>query len=301
MLIFSKFKKPFIFIFAIFVVISVASSSQAQSSGSTDALLQQIYQVLQKIDANVFTLSKNFATYMTNWTQPDTSVEPIKNLSAYTTAIGNNLLVQRGLDKDGKGVEIQTQLLNELFSGVTSKEIPSVNNLTYTTLLKLPYSLPGTQQPANTDPAFGFVKNAAGLSIIHYPPWTYKFQNKNVTDQSIYAANYNTLMAIETFDAYVLSGYYVDYLNKTPPDQLELFKQANNKTWTDQLNSQPIGYVLRQMLLYESQSFVLMSQLLQTSKQMVAAQAMTNTLLILNNQSNEKKLFQKAAGVPITP
>ena len=249
-------------------------------------------------------LITNFTTYVIQWVSNDTSTEPLTTLSNYTQTLGNNISLQNGLDSDGKGAAVQTQLLNDLFANVNPKDITNVNDLTYTTLLKLPFRISSTPSETAVDSAYTFIKNASGLNISHFPPVTYKFINKTITDQLIYTNYYNTIMAIESFNAYILSGFYIDYLmNQTPltQQQLALFTQAKDPAWLTQIASQYIGYVLRQILLYESQTFVILTELLQTTKQMVAAQAMNNTLLILNNQANEKKLFQKAAQIPVTP
>lgn len=298
-------KKCFILIIAVLSVsIFTSANIQAQSGDTTEILLQQILTVLQNMDKNITTLITNFSTYVVQWTTADTSEQPMTSVSAYSQTLGNNISVQNGLDKDGKGATIQTQLLNNLFYGADSKSLLNINELTYTSLLKLPYKIETPEK--NSDPAFGFIKNAAGLNISHIPPWSYKFLDKtrNTTDPMVYADYYNTMMSIESFNAYILSGFYVDYLmNATPltQQQLALVNQANDKNWFTQMSSQYIGYVLRQILLYESQAFVVLTELLQTNKQLLAAQVMNNTLLILNNQANEKKLFQKAAGIPVTP
>ncbi len=57
-----------------------------------------------------------------------------------------------------------------------------------------------------------------------------------------------------------------------------------------------ISHILREILLYTSQDLVVQSQLLKVQKQQLAAQAMTNTLLILGNQFNENTLLDKATG-----
>jgi hypothetical protein len=61
--------------------------------------------------------------------------------------------------------------------------------------------------------------------------------------------------------------------------------------------SEKIGYVLRQILLYQSQTFVLMTQIVQLQKQMVSAQVMTNATLVAVNQVNERVLAADAQGV----
>ncbi len=308
---FNSIKKIIILAVTLFSISAFYSTNiNAQESGgggsSTDQLLAKIYAVLQQIDKNVTTIGTSLVEYILNWTNPDTSDEPKNSVSAYTQTLGNNIQVQNGLDKDQAGVGIQKELLNDLFLGVTN--LPTVNNLTFISLLKIPYSLPGAkpatkQNPPN--PAYAFVKNAAGLNMTHFPPWGGKLNaNKPVSDQQSYADYYSIVMSIESYDAYLLSEFYIDYfVNKTPltQQQVTMINQSTQTDWFKQLASQPLGYVLRQILLYESQVFVVLTELLQTNKKMLAAQAMNNTLLILSNGMNEKILFQKSANLPITP
>ena len=58
-----------------------------------------------------------------------------------------------------------------------------------------------------------------------------------------------------------------------------------------------LGWVLRQILLFSSQTYVLMDQLLQTQKQMLATLAMTNTLLVANSNYQASILSNKAQGI----
>jgi hypothetical protein len=46
--------------------------------------------------------------------------------------------------------------------------------------------------------------------------------------------------------------------------------------------------------MYNSQTYLMLSQLLQTEKQMLALQAMANSLAVVNGSSNESFMVQKA-------
>ena len=55
--------------------------------------------------------------------------------------------------------------------------------------------------------------------------------------------------------------------------------------------------MIRQILLFESQNFVLMSQLVKIEKQQLQAQTMTNALLIATGFTNERLMASAAQGI----
>jgi hypothetical protein len=76
-----------------------------------------------------------------------------------------------------------------------------------------------------------------------------------------------------------------------------LVTQAGNATWLKNIAAEEIGIVLREILVFQSQSYVLLTQLVQTQKQLLTATVMSNTLMIQNNRQNEAYLAAKAQGV----
>jgi len=117
------------------------------------------------------------------------------------------------------------------------------------------------------------------------------------TDIKNYQNYFNTVNAIQSFNGYVLSGLYAESKggNQFNTTQLALLQQTSQPSWLNQIASQELGKVLRQMLLFQSQTYVLISQLIQTQKQLLIATTMTNSLLIANNQLNETVLYSRAA------
>jgi hypothetical protein len=113
---------------------------------------------------------------------------------------------------------------------------------------------------------------------------------------------YNTVMAAESFNGYVLANQYAESQtnNGLSQAQLSLVTQASSSDWIANVASEQMGMVFRQLLMFESQLYVLMTQMLQTQKQLLIAQAMTNALLIATNQMNEGILASKAQGQPIS-
>lgn len=198
---------------------------------------------------------------------------------------------------------LQPQLLQDLFQKATTATLPNANDLSYQTLLGMPYFAqdprnPPGQKPPPNDPPYNYIKNASGISISHVMPSRNTFIGPD-QDQTKYESFYNTLMSVESFNAYVMSGLYVDYLNggKLTEIQNTLISQASNSDWFSQVAAERIGVVLRQILMYISQSFVLQTQMIQLQKQALTAQIMTNTLLIANASNAEQTLLQKASGI----
>ena len=125
------------------------------------------------------------------------------------------------------------------------------------------------------------------------PNWRGTEENKQK-----YLSYYSSISAIQTFNGYLLSQLYADYVNgrQYTQQQTALIQQASSSDWFTHVASESIGVVLRKILMYNSQLYVLMTELVQTQKQLLSAQAMTNTLLIIGNQFTENQLISKATG-----
>ena len=310
----NQLKKIAILTIALIVITLFSLTNLHAESSKTDELLQKILDVLTNVDTNVATINGNVkkmveeyvVPYIEAWMKEDSYTELKTTLMPYTQTLGNTIAEETATDKDKRGEGNQTNLLNDLFSGVTTADLPKntiLSNLTYQSFLNLNYALPTkkTPNPLAGDPKYDYIKNAAGLNIQHFPSGSYRFEpTKIVNAKQRYTDYYNTIMAIESFDAYLLSNHYIDATQGTPLTTLQaaMVEQAGKEDWFKQVASQAIGAVLRQILLYDSQSFVVLTEILRTSKQMLAAQAMANTLLIVNNQENERSMLKAAQGLP---
>jgi len=176
----------------------------------------------------------------------------------------------------------------------------NVNSLTYQNLVIPGFVYSGSLAKGDPDYAYNYVLNAAGITIPHlYPQTAWRGQPY---DQAKYKVFYNTVTSIQTFNAYVLGRLYAEYLTSqsgTGYTQLQnkLIQDASSTNWfTDVSTNESIGTVIRQILMFESQLFVIFTQMLDTQRQMVTAQTMTNTLLMLQNQGNEDLLLKNARG-----
>ena len=170
--------------------------------------------------------------------------------------------------------------------------IPTINSLSYSSFLGYP---PVDPNIASIDPNI-YLQAALGAFFNHAVPtstWSGKPR-----DYSAYSAYYRTVMAAETFNAYILSGFMAETQNGNQIQTLQtnLTNQATGSAWLAQIATEELGKVIRQILLFESQNYVLMTQLLKVEKQQLQAQAMTNSLLIATGFTNERLMASSAQG-----
>ena len=170
--------------------------------------------------------------------------------------------------------------------------LPWVNDVVYPTMLGY---APVTAGGVNTAP-YSYVLNASGMNIKHLIPGQ-NWQGKS-DDQAKYSTFFATITSIETFNGYILKKL----AGEAPLSQQQqsLIKQASNSDWIAEIGSEKLGLVLRQLLLFSSQSYVLLAQMVQAQREILTATTMQNTLLILNNQPSEAVMVAKAQGISPT-
>ena len=266
----------------------------AKADGTSDVYLQ----VIAKYTYDTATAAYYIEQYtygalaiLNNWILPD-KTDTTANLQSSFTGVTNAALQNATTQQN-----LQTQLAQDYLG---SADLPFLNDMTYQTLLGQLYLKPDPRIQAGqtVNPAYNYIKNAAGLNIYHRPPSSnWKGNPKDIEN---YQNFYATILSIQSYSAFLLSQQYADYANggQLSKQQTTLMQQASNSDWFTQVASESIGVVLRQILMYNSQSYVLLTQLLQTQKQALAAQAMTNTLIVLGNQFNEVQLLNKATSSP---
>jgi hypothetical protein len=289
-------------IFSIGIISLVTSSSlRAQFIGISDIFLKEIADnTLGTLNAvnNLPELLIPLTAMAKAWTDPDTSTNTTSLQGILPNIVSDtiqNMSAQNGL---------QPKLLNDFF-GDPSKEaplMPYANDMTYQTLIGYPYysTDPRKNNKNNPDSAYNYIKNAAGLNLLLEPPgnnW-----NGPIKEQRRYASYFLTLTSVQTFDAYTLSSLYANYKNGADlnKQQLDLYSLANNtKPWFTEIASENIGSVLRQILMFSSETYIVLTQLLETEKQLLMAQTMNNSVVVLLAQvslHNDMALYGKATG-----
>ncbi|VVC75096.1 hypothetical protein AQUSIP_03720 [Aquicella siphonis] len=313
----NEVKRFFVLVGSMTVVSFLGSTpAAAQNDEYLKQIAENTYNTLQKVN-DLPTYLQSLNAFITAWMSQDDSAPTVAMQGSFTN-LGNMLITDQSaqlllqpalnaylLNNDGNNVFSVNNGTATPTNLATSSTLWYANDLVYSSLLGVPYFAkdPRQQQQAGTtnkiDFALNYVRNASGMNIYHMLPGS-NWQGKKES-QARYQSYFNTVTSAESFGAYILSKQYLEKDQFTTL-QAQLIKQASDpKDWFAQVSSESIGFVLRQLLLYQSQIFVLLTQMLQTQNQMVTAQVMTNAVLIANNSLNETMLVSNAQGKQPTP
>lgn len=260
---------------------------------------------LKQIADNTYGTLQKINDFVNSWLQKD-DTSATSQMQTYFGTLGNLILKQLDLDSE-LNLQLAADLFNQPINNFKAtangaptvlQTIPNVNDLVYSSILGKPL-IPSAAKNAN--PAYNYLKNASAMTIQHVVPgltW-----QGDIEAQNRYQSYYNTIMSIESFNAYALSGPYTEGQggNSFTVTQAQLIKQASDSKWLAEVAQQELGKVFRQILMFSSQSYVLLSQIVQMQKQLLTATVMTNSLLILANQTGENLLVSKAQGVRPQP
>lgn len=226
-------------------------------------------------------LSSDPVNWSTNWS----------NEQSWLATLGSD-----AMNNEASQAALQTSLLTSFFgaANISSGTPQNLNDLSYTTLLGTPLLSPDPRSGANA--SLNYLTNASSLGIT-YPIPAAGWRGTQEAQKN-YSQFYNTFTSIQTYNAYVLSRLYQDSQTMSSDTSLrkQLITQSTNSAWFTSVITNDLGWVLRQILLYSSQNYVLMDQLVQTQKQMSATLAMTNSLLIANSGFQANTLLSKAQG-----
>lgn len=301
-MVFNHVKKMLILIVAAGIVgLSFIAPTRSQG-GSSDivAILNQILQRVNNLPAALVSLG----TYISNWTDPDTS-EPTLQMQNNFQKLGSLLPVTQIAQSN-----MQPALNNFLFGnngdnvlefsggGSPTGKMPPAksfmygNDLTYTSLLGQPLYEKDPRDKANF--VMNYVMNASGANIWHQMPDSSFAGSRNAVIR--YQAYYNTVMAATTLNNYILSAAAADKGQFNSLQQTLIQQATDPSTWFAKVSSENIGFVLRQLLMYQSQVFVLMTQMIQLQQQALNAQAVNTAVAIAGNQLNEASLVGYAKG-----
>lgn len=295
----SRIKTVSTILMVILTLTIVNSSALAQDAtvqgptlvpGASESYLKEILNNVNNLPAYLKQLSK----MALSWLAPDNS-ETTANLQNSFTSLFNAKL-QNAQTQLNSQQKFLTAFLGHLKSINTSSE----NDITYPTLLNQPDPDPPLKidPPIDPDPAYNYTQYAAGLNMRHSKPLSTWIPDKQHPAIAMYSNYYNTTSAVQTYNGYILSELYADAKNNNLSKQTQdsLIQQASDSKFFIQIASENLGIVLRQILLYNSQTYVLLAQLLETQKKLLAAQAMNNALLIAVNLEAENRIYRKASG-----
>ncbi len=252
-----------------------------EESLSSSTLLAEIVVHTRHTAEGVYTL----LSFLNNWMLLADKSDLTKQVQSQFTTLTSDVIKNASTQN-----ATQLKLTQDFLQNVPLLEI---NDITYESLLGQLYISPDPRGE-KTDVAYNYIKNAAGLNIRHVTP-DERWEGEE-SDKKAYKNFYTTISSIQTYSAYLLGQMYADVANGTnlTEQQNKLMQQASSPAWLTDIASENIALVLRQILMYNSQIYVTLTQLLQTQKQSLAAQAMTNTLIVLGNQFTETQLVSKA-------
>lgn len=166
--------------------------------------------------------------------------------------------------------------------------VPTLNNVTYTNAIGLPPIL----GEKSKDPAWveSFIQSASGSTLYHQK---IPKVSPNITNlQKSYLDYFNLTYAVQSFNNYVMSKYLLKG-DETNQQQSALYRKASNTDYLSSIATAPIGHVLRDILLFQSQNYVMTSKLLEVQKEILMSNVMTNALYIAANTQNESALYDK--------
>jgi hypothetical protein len=287
--------KKIIALGATVITLGIIIITPARSQSLSEMYLALIAEYTYKTAEATYYAEKyiyNLLVMLNSWVLPDQS-ETTANLQSSFAGETNTVITNYTTQ-----VSLQKQLMTDfLGERVKSSTVPYANDMVFGSLINQPFFDPDPRKKTNPkiDPGANYLKNISGLNIKHIPisaNWAGSDEDKKK-----YESFYTTISAIQSYDAYVLSQLYADNVNggTLTQQQNQLMQQASSSDWFAQVASEKnLGIIFRQMLMYNSQIYVLLTQLLQSQKQMAAELAMTNTLIVIGNEFTESQLLQKA-------
>jgi len=284
---------------ALTTIVYAQDPTPPTAGGNELTYLQQIanntYHTLVAVN-NIPNYLNTLTQMALSWnTLEDTDSSYIVQTQGDFAALGD-LFNQIDTKQDDYQLQISANVIGATIAEMTTpnnapkilETMPNVNELFYPTIMGRP------PIPKGAASGYNYLKNAAGLTLPHTRP----VMKGNVTLDNMpaslrtYQGYYNTVVSVESYDAYVLSSLLAESQTGSLTQlQNSLVTKASQSSWLAQIATQELGKVLRDILLFQSQNYVLMTKLLQTQKQLLTAQVMTNSLLIAVNIKTENDLY----------
>lgn len=294
-------KKSFCTLVCGLMSLIMISSAQAQQQGlsSPGVVLQQIKINTDYILTAVNNIPSFIQAYFTpvytmavSWnTKEEDSGGSIAINQAVFAALNNEIAKDLKTQEATAASLTQQLLINGNTTGKQSMPI-NANSLSYSILngQKIDPTL-DKNTPATTL-AQNYIQHLSGTNFVIKQILPSKTPTSSQTDYQNY---YDTVASIESFNVKVLSGLMSQSDASEKRDYL--ITQASSSDWFKKIATEDLGLVLRHILMYDSQMYVEISRLGKALQDLLAAQAMTNTLLIIQlNQGPGDVMYKKATG-----
>lgn len=226
-----------------------------------------------------------------SWVETDDPANTIGN-NQYTFSSLGDLRTTSEQNQLTATLSLTNQFLLAGSINSTNPFLPAnANDLTYSILFGQPLVKPTSNTNDYSQNIQNYIKNVTASTLVldqPNPNWP------NSKSRTQYNNLYNTLAAIQSYDQYLISG--LTNLKDSETLSTQLTAQATNPDWFKQIATEALGLVLRHILMYTSQSFVQINQIIELQQKQLAVQAMTNSLLLVLVQSNVGSQLQQSAG-----
>lgn len=286
----NKFKK---IVLTILLSSSCMGLSNAATVGSTggSVYLQLIWENTLAILKQINTFPayvKDLSDMAKSWMKADDS-----------TAMANGQALFSGLGATPiPDFSTINQLTQHFITRDTGAPLPTdVNDYSFSSLMGTNFYLQKPDPRASNSPPpnifINYLKNASGANLPFATPVIGAVGGNSVA-QATYKSLYNTFAAVQSYNNYLLNFFIATAEQDGAMNKLA--HQATDANWLAQVGGEELGKVFREMLLYQAQTFVLLSRLVEMQERALGAQVMTNTLLLAVNQGGSQLLFQQAVG-----
>lgn len=191
---------------------------------------------------------------------------------------------------------LTNQYLSGNLSGTPGSPPSNANELSSSVLWGDFLVTPPANDPRSIDNYVqSYLANANGTNVI-IPPPNASWGKANPAGTQ-YRNLYNMLAAIQSYDAYLIGRLAKQ--NDINAASKTLLTQASGSTWFSSIQTESLGLVLRHILMYDSQIYVDLERLIKLQQEQLAATAMTNALLSVNDgQTIGQLLVQQASSQP---
>lgn len=291
-------KCKLILLISLFSNVMGESSAFAQGQGGGDGgadlrwIRYYTYLILDKIDkfpVYIEPLKKMAESWLDDKDDKQTfanNQSAFANLNlTYSTDVNKNDILKTKLDKTNESV---TSFLKAgSLTGILPK---NANDLSYTILYRyVVKTQPTTNLPKLIEDATkNYINNLAGVSYpTQQPNASWPTSKDASAPQNQYTNMYNVISAVKSFDTFVINDLYKTK-NKEGKDASDYSKlladNASSSDWFETVRTESLGMVIRHLLMYTSQTYVLTSRMLELQKQQLTMQAAANSLLIMQTQ-----------------
>jgi hypothetical protein len=272
------------------------TSTAAAASGSDTIYLQEIASytnsILTAVTTPINPVVLMILQALLSLSAPDNSTNPPSPTPALQNAFTTLNFSGETMEPLGM-LSNYLQIQSDMFSSISTAAVPNVNDLAYGSLIGASPLSPDPRGNNAGNPMYNYIKMAAGVNM--NPPAPGQDWKGSAYNQTNYRNYYNAVTAVQTFNAYALSQLYTDSAMQLTTQQASLVAQVSNpQTWFAVVASEPMGAVVRQILMLQSQTYVVLTEVLQTQKLLLAAAAMNNTIQMANGASNASLLITKA-------